>query len=176
MTVFRVEKLARDHAVDDFDCGSTPLDQFLQRHALGSQQSNAAVTYLGMADTAVVGYCSLAVSEARSEAAPERLSKGLARHPVPLMLLARLAVHRHWQARGIGSGLLKDAMLRTLRAACRHRRCPRVGCARKGRPCAWILRSLRLYRVAHGPIALVSFDQGVASVPWVEDKSSARSR
>jgi predicted N-acetyltransferase YhbS len=114
---FRIEKLARQHAVDAFDCGNIALNQFLQRHALGSQQSNAAVTYLGLADAAVVGYYALTVGEVRYDDAPERLTQGLARHPVPLMLLARLAVHRDWQAEGIGKGLLKDAMLRTLAAA-----------------------------------------------------------
>jgi GNAT superfamily N-acetyltransferase len=53
----------------------------------------------------------------RYEDAPDRLSKGLARHPLPLMLLARLGVHRDWQGRGIGAGLLKDAMRRTVQAA-----------------------------------------------------------
>jgi GNAT superfamily N-acetyltransferase len=51
------------------------------------------------------------------EEAPERLSKGLARRPVPVMLLARLAVDRRWQGRGAGKALLKDAMRRTLQAA-----------------------------------------------------------
>jgi len=49
--------------------------------------------------------------------APERLTKGLARHPVPIMLLARLAVATGWQGKGLGAGLLKDAVLRTLQAA-----------------------------------------------------------
>jgi predicted N-acetyltransferase YhbS len=50
-------------------------------------------------------------------AAPERLKKGLARHPVPIMLLARLAIATDWQGKGLGGGLMKDAMLRTLQAA-----------------------------------------------------------
>ena len=45
------------------------------------------------------------------------MTKGLARHPVPIMLLARLAISAAWQGRGLGSGLLKDAMQRTLQAA-----------------------------------------------------------
>ena len=49
--------------------------------------------------------------------APDRLAKGLAKHPIPLMVLARLAVHRAWHGRGVGAGLLRDAMTRTLRAA-----------------------------------------------------------
>ena len=57
------------------------------------------------------------VGQVEHIAAPERLTKGLARHPVPIMLLARLAVAISWQGKGLGSGLLKDAMLRTLQAA-----------------------------------------------------------
>lgn len=57
------------------------------------------------------------VAEVAYDDAPERLKKGLARHPVPLMLLARLAVSQMWQGKGVGSGLLKDAMLRTIQAA-----------------------------------------------------------
>jgi GNAT superfamily N-acetyltransferase len=49
--------------------------------------------------------------------APDRLTKGLARHPVPIMLFARLAVATSWQGKGLGAGLLKDSMLRTLQAA-----------------------------------------------------------
>ncbi|MEI8019058.1 MAG: GNAT family N-acetyltransferase [Schlesneria sp.] len=49
--------------------------------------------------------------------APDRLKKGLARHPIPIMLLARLAISTEWQGHGLGKGLLKDAMQRTLQAA-----------------------------------------------------------
>lgn len=117
MTVFRIKKLDRSHAVDAFDCGEPALTRFLTRFALSSQQSNAAATYVGLADDQVIGFYSLVVGEVQYEGAPERLTKGLAQHPVPLMLLARLAVDQAWQGRGIGAGLLKDAMLRTLRAA-----------------------------------------------------------
>jgi predicted N-acetyltransferase YhbS len=49
--------------------------------------------------------------------APQRVSKGLARHPIPVLLVARLAVARIWQGRGIGGGLIKDAMVRAVAAA-----------------------------------------------------------
>jgi GNAT superfamily N-acetyltransferase len=114
---FRIEKLRRDHAVDGFTCGSEELDRFLIRYAFANQQANAAQTYLGLHDAAIVGFYSLVVGEVAYGDAPERLSKGLARHPVPIMLLARLAVGTAWQGRGIGAGLLKDAMRRTLQAA-----------------------------------------------------------
>ena len=72
---------------------------------------------MALSGETVVGYYSLAVGEVSYDDAPSRLSKGLARHPVPVMLLARLAVSSGAQGQGIGAGLLKDAMLRTLQAA-----------------------------------------------------------
>ena len=117
MTVFRVEKLTRRHAVDPFDCGEPALDRFLARFAFPNQQANASQTYVGLADDTVIGFYTLVVGEVAHAEAPERLVKGLARHPVPIMLLARLAVARDWQGKGIDAGLLRDAVLRTLQAA-----------------------------------------------------------
>jgi len=117
VTNFRVEKLTRSHAVDRFDCGEEALNRFLIRFALPSQQANASQTYVGLADDSVIGFHTLVVGEVAYADAPERLTKGLARHPVPIMLLARLAVSREWQGKGVGAGLLRDAVLRTLQAA-----------------------------------------------------------
>ena len=117
MTVFRIEKLTRHHAVENFDCGEDALNRFLSRFALSNQQASASQTYIGLADDTIVGFYTLVVGEVAYDDAPERLKKGLARHPVPLMLLARLAVSQAWQGKGVGAGLLKDAMLRTLQAA-----------------------------------------------------------
>lgn len=57
------------------------------------------------------------LSEFVLESASERLTKGPARHPVPVMLLARLGADMNWRGKGIGAGLLRDAILRTLQAA-----------------------------------------------------------
>ena len=65
----------------------------------------------------MVGYYTLVVGQVEYEAAPERLTKRSARHPVPIMLLARLAVATRWQGKGLGSGLLKDAYSGALQAA-----------------------------------------------------------
>ena len=113
----RVEKLRPDHPIAGFDCGREELNRYLLRYAWVNQRAGAGQTYIGLAGGAVVGYYTLAVSEVTHERAPERLTKGLARHPVPIMLLARLAVDRCWQGQGVGKALLKDAMLRTLEAA-----------------------------------------------------------
>jgi len=115
--IHQIEKLRRDHAVDAFDCGHAELNRFLQQHALQNQRSGGSQTYVGLVGPTVVGYYALAVGSVEQEEAPERVKKGLAKHAIPIMLLARLAVDRHWQKRGIGAALLKDATLRTLQAA-----------------------------------------------------------
>jgi predicted N-acetyltransferase YhbS len=117
VTTLRIEKLRRGHNLDPFDCGQEALNRFLMRYAFQNQQAGASQTYIALADEEVAGYYTLVVGQVENSEAPERLTKGLARHPVPIMLLARLAVAISWQAKGIGSGLLKDAMLRTLQAA-----------------------------------------------------------
>jgi predicted N-acetyltransferase YhbS len=113
----RIEKLRADHAVGGFDCGREELNRFLVRFALTNQQAGSSQTYVALAGETVAGYYSLVVGEVAYVDAPERLSKGLARHPVPIMLLARLAIATVEQGRGLGAGLLKDAMRRTLHAA-----------------------------------------------------------
>jgi GNAT superfamily N-acetyltransferase len=112
-----IEKLQRAHNVESFDCGKEPLNRFLTRFAFQNQQANASQTYVALSGDEIVGFYTLVVGQVEYADAPERLTKGLARHPVPIMLLARLAVARAWQGKRLGSGLLKDAMLRTLQAA-----------------------------------------------------------
>jgi GNAT superfamily N-acetyltransferase len=113
----RIEKLQSGHPLEGFDCGREALNRFVIRYALQNQQAGASQTYVALADAEVAGYYTLVVGQVEYDGAPERLKKGLARHPVPVMLLARLAIAKHWQGKGLGAGLLKDAMLRTLRAA-----------------------------------------------------------
>ena len=114
---FRIEKLDRHHDIDAFDCGKEPLNRFLIRYALPNQKASASQTYVAMSDERVVGYYTLVVGEIAYEHAAERMKKGLARHPVPVMVLGRLAVASGQQGKGLGAGLLKDALLRTLQAA-----------------------------------------------------------
>lgn len=113
----RLEKLRADHPIEGFDCGREELNRYLLRYAWTNQQAGAAQTYIGLVGKAVIGYYTLTVGQVTREEAPERLIKGLARHPVPIMLLARLAVDQRWQGQGVGQALLRDAMQRTLQAA-----------------------------------------------------------
>lgn len=113
----RVEKLSPEHRLEGFDCGREELNRYLWRYAWQNRQAGAAQTYVGLVGETLVGYDTLAVGHVTREAAPERLARGLAHHPIPIMLLARLAVDRRWQGQGIGKALLKEALLRTLQAA-----------------------------------------------------------
>lgn len=113
----RIEKLRREHHVDLCDCGQDALNRFLVRDAFQNQQAEASQIYVALIGDEVVVFYTLGVAEVEYDDAPKRLGKGLARHPIPLMLLARLAVATGWQGKGLGAGLLKDAMLRTLQAA-----------------------------------------------------------
>lgn len=112
-----VGKLGAADAVDAFDCGHPVLNQFLQRHALVNQKANSAQTYVCCVNGEVVGFYSLAAGSVDPESAPSRVMKGVARHPVPVMILARLAVDQAHQRKGLGQALLKDALLRTMQAA-----------------------------------------------------------
>ncbi|WP_024299465.1 GNAT family N-acetyltransferase [Methylomicrobium lacus] len=113
----RIEKLQRTHNVEAFDCGQEHLNLYLQRYALMSQRADGAQTYVGIADNVIIGYYTLLAGSVVYEDAPERLTKGLSRQPVPTMLLGRFAVDLAWQGKGVGAGLLRDAMQRTAQAA-----------------------------------------------------------
>lgn len=112
-----VRKLNSADLVDGFDCGQAALNQFLQRYALVNQKASSAQTYVCCQAGEVVGFYSLAVGSVDPESTPPRVMKGLARHSVPVMILARLAVDQEHQGKGLGKALLKDALLRTAQAA-----------------------------------------------------------
>jgi GNAT superfamily N-acetyltransferase len=106
--------LSANHCLDNFDCGNSLLNEWLSRYSLVNQQSHAARTFVVSDHSRVIGFYSLAVGSVQFEDAPARAKKGPARHPIPIMILARLAVDKSYQECGIGAGLLKDALLRTI--------------------------------------------------------------
>ena len=113
----RIEKLQRTHAVEEFTCGQPELDRFLARHALQAQQAHSSQTYVGVRGVKIVGFYSIVVGEVRHADAPQRIVNGMPRHPVPLLVLARLAAHSEWQGRGLGAGLIHDTLARILQVA-----------------------------------------------------------
>ena len=106
--------LVPTHWLEGFDCGKPTLDDWLLRHARQAQGSGSAKTFVVCEDDRVAGYFSLTVGQVDSLDAPERFRKGMGQYPIPVVILARLAVERRYQGRGIGIGSLKDAIRRTL--------------------------------------------------------------
>jgi GNAT superfamily N-acetyltransferase len=113
------EPLGPDHPLSGFNCGVDSLNTWLPKHARAAAASGSARTYVieDAEQGRVIGYHALcAASVSRREASP-RAQRGMPRHPIPAVLLARLAVDRSVQGHGLGSFLLRDAMARTLAAA-----------------------------------------------------------
>src|SRR5207248_2943590 len=105
------------HDVSAFDCDVPALNNYLKKFAAEKQRNQSARTYVATRGDRVVGYYTLAAASARREETPARVAKGLAAHPVPVILLARLAVDNGEKGKGLGAGLLKDALLRAAAAA-----------------------------------------------------------
>jgi predicted N-acetyltransferase YhbS len=106
--------LGLEHRLDNFDCGKPTLNDWLLRHARQAQASGSAKTFVVTEDDRVAGYFSLTVGQVDTLEAPERIRQGMGRYPLPVVILARLAVNAQNQGRGIGLGLLQDAVRRTL--------------------------------------------------------------
>jgi predicted N-acetyltransferase YhbS len=113
-TLGPVEALADAHRLDEFDCGIDTLDRWLYRSARVAAASGTAATYVLCRDERVVGYYALAMSAVGHEQAPSRLRRGMP-DPIPVVLLARLALDRSEHGRSLGGHLLVDALSRCLR-------------------------------------------------------------
>ncbi len=109
--------LTKGHDRGAFDCGVPALNEYLKQYALQNQKKDAARTYVATRGNRVVGYYSLAYGSVACDETPPSVQAGLARYPIPVILLARLAVDLTERGQGLGAGLLKDALLRTLQAA-----------------------------------------------------------
>ena len=113
-----VEKLDATHDVDSFACGKEPLARFLKRFALANQKADSARTYVACRGLTVLAYYSLAAGAVEHADAPLRVGKGLARHPIPVMLLAPSRGRPDLARTGPGQGPRQgDALLRTAAAA-----------------------------------------------------------
>lgn len=110
------EHLTPEHDLATFDSGVPALDDWLRRRALANEGAGGSRTYVVCAGRRVVGYYALATGGVAQATATGRVRRNMP-DPVPVMVLGRLAVDRAYRGRGIGVGLLRDAILRTLQAA-----------------------------------------------------------
>jgi GNAT superfamily N-acetyltransferase len=115
VTLGAPEPLGAQHQLESFDCGKPALNDWLLRHARQGQGSGSSKTFVVAEDDGrVAGYFSLTVGQVDTLEAPERIRKGMGQYPLPVVILARLAVSQADQGRGIGFGLLQDAIRRTM--------------------------------------------------------------
>ena len=110
------EKISPEHDLSEFDSGEPALDDWLRRRAVRNEKSGASRTYIVRAGNKVTGYYSLAAGAVAHAESPGRIKRNMP-DPIPVMILGRLAVDKESQGQGIGAGLLKDAVRRTLQAA-----------------------------------------------------------
>jgi len=110
------EPLAETHNSVDFSCGETSLDDWLKRRARANQASGASRTYVACEGKRVIGYYALASGAITVASAPGRFRRNMP-NPIPVVVLARLAVDGGWQGRGMGRALFRDAARRVAQAA-----------------------------------------------------------
>lgn len=110
------ELLGERHNFENFFSGEDALDEWLRRRARTNQASGASRTYVICENNLVIGYYALASGAITTESVPGRFRRNMP-NPIPVAVLARLAVDRNWQGRGIGRGLFRDAANRVAHAA-----------------------------------------------------------
>ena len=112
----RPSPVSKDDPIDGFDSGSPALDRWFAAHALQNQESGASRTYVVREAGRVVAFYSLATGGLEHSRAPGGIRRNMP-DPIPIMILARLAVTRTHQGRGLGRALVRDALLRTLKVS-----------------------------------------------------------
>lgn len=109
------QPLAVQRRLEGFDCGKPTLNHWLLHHAHQAQTGGSARTFVvDDEENRVAGYFSLTVGQVDTVEAPERIRAGMGRFPLPVVILARLAVSRESQGCGLGVGMLQDAIRRPL--------------------------------------------------------------
>jgi len=110
------EPLGGHHEFQEFNSGEAALDDWLRRRARANQASGASRTYVVCEQKRVIGYYALASGAVTVESASGRVRRNMP-DPVPVAVLARLAVDHGWQGKGLGRALFRDAAHRVMNAA-----------------------------------------------------------
>jgi predicted N-acetyltransferase YhbS len=109
--------ITADHRLDDFDSGEPSLDEWLKKRALKNHASGASCCFVLCNHRQVIGYYSLSAGAISHESAPKSMRRNMP-DPLPVvLLLGRLAIDCHYHNEGLGSALLRDAMIRAVTVA-----------------------------------------------------------
>lgn len=108
--------ISDEHILANFDCGELSLNEWLQKRALKNQTSGASRCFVLCNNNKVIGYYSLSAGAINHNAAPKPLRRNMP-DPLPVLLLGRLAIDKNYHNKGLGSALLRDAMLRAVSVA-----------------------------------------------------------
>lgn len=116
MLDWMIEPFGKVHDRAAFSCGKPPLDEFIRSRVSQYEKRRLGKTYVAVlrGDKRVIGYYTLAAGAVAFEHIPTAASRKLPKHPVPVVLLARLAVDQSAQGQKLGEGLLLDALQRVV--------------------------------------------------------------
>lgn len=114
MKSWLIERLDRSHERGEFECGKESLDKFLRLLVSQYEKRNLGRTYVALrpGEKRVLGYYTLASGSISFESLPASVARKLPNHPVPVVLIGRLAIDRSVQGQGLGGILLADALRR----------------------------------------------------------------
>jgi GNAT superfamily N-acetyltransferase len=111
------QPLTAEHRLEDFACGESSLDDWLRRRALINQTTGASRTFVVTDESdQVLAYYALAAGAVSHQESPGTIRRNMP-DPVPVMVLARLAVDQRLQGQQVGGALLKDALQRAVSVA-----------------------------------------------------------
>ena len=117
MKLHAPQPLTADHQLNTFNCGETSLDEWLKRRAILNQTNGASRTFVVVdKNQLVMGYYALAAGAVHHQDATRSIRQNMP-DPIPVMVLARLAVDIRTQGMQLGAGLLRDAVDRSLAVA-----------------------------------------------------------
>lgn len=108
--------ISADYDLDDFDSGEQSLDEWLKKRAIKNQVSGGSRCFVLCNGKKVIGYYSLSAGAISHETAPKTMRRNMP-DPLPVLLLGRLAIDKNYHNKGLGSALLRDAMIRAVSVA-----------------------------------------------------------
>ncbi len=109
--------LSEQHDASSFDCGVEALNTYIKRYARQTQKREGARTYVALDSNKVVAFYTIVFGGIEWKDSPELVRKGLGKYPIPILILARLAVDKKWSGKGLGNSLLVDCLRRALAAS-----------------------------------------------------------